>query len=135
MATRREFIQKTAFGAAGLTLGAKSYSRIPGANDRVRVGIVGFSDRFRSSLAPAFLSQAKELNFEIVAVSDPMTNTHMRNWMECVRDRKKPNAGIMAGYNHSIAYIMCTAALRTGEKASFDEAKQEVLAGGKVFQY
>jgi hypothetical protein len=30
---------------------------------------------------------------------------------------------------------MCTAALRTGEKASFDEVNQEVLAGGKVFQY
>ena len=67
--------------------------------------------------------------------SDPMTNAHMRNWMECVRDRKKPNADVTAGYNHSIATIMCTAALRTGEKASFDEAKQEVLAGGKVFQY
>src|SRR5674476_554738 len=70
MATRREFIQKSAFGAAGMTLGAKSYSRILGANDRVRVGIVGFSDRFRTSLAPAFLNLSKELNFEIVAVSD-----------------------------------------------------------------
>ena len=70
MATRREFIQKSALGAAGLTLGAKSYSRIIGANDRIRVGVVGFSDRFRSSLAPAFLSLAKEHNFEIVAVSD-----------------------------------------------------------------
>jgi predicted dehydrogenase len=67
--------------------------------------------------------------------SDPMTNAHMRNWMECIRDRKKPNADIMAGYNHSIATIMCTAALRTGEKITFDEAKQEVLAEGKVFQY
>jgi len=66
---------------------------------------------------------------------DPMTTAHMRNWMECVRDRKKPHADIIAGYNHSIATIMCTAALRTGEKATFDEAKQEVLAGGKVFQY
>ena len=66
---------------------------------------------------------------------DPMTTAHMRNWMECVRDRKKPHADIVAGYNHSIANIMCTAALRTGEKASFDETKQEVLAGGKVFQY
>src|SRR5665811_2112256 len=70
MATRREFIQKSALGVAGLSLGAKSYSRVPGANDKVRVGIVGFSDRFRSSLAPAFLSLAKEFNFEIVAVSD-----------------------------------------------------------------
>jgi predicted dehydrogenase len=67
--------------------------------------------------------------------SDPMTNAHMKNWMECVRDRKTPNADIMAGYNHSIANIMCTAALRTGEKATFDKTRQEVLAGGKVFQY
>jgi len=66
---------------------------------------------------------------------DPMTTAHMRNWMECVRDRKKPHADVVAGYNHSIANIMCTAALRTGEKASFDEVNQEVLAGGKVFQY
>jgi predicted dehydrogenase len=66
---------------------------------------------------------------------DPMTTAHMRNWMECVRDRKKPNADVVAGYNHSIACIMCTAAIRTGEKASFDEERQEVLAGGKVFQY
>jgi hypothetical protein len=66
---------------------------------------------------------------------DPMTTAHMRNWMECVRDRKKPHADVVAGYNHATAVIMCTAALRTGEKASFDEARQEVLAGGKVFQY
>jgi hypothetical protein len=59
----------------------------------------------------------------------------MRNWMECIRNRRKPNADIVAGYNHSTATIMCTAALRTGEKASFDGARQEVLAGGKVFQY
>ena len=63
MTTRREFIQKSALGAAGLTLGAKSYSRILGANDRVRVGIVGFSDRFRSSLAPAFLESGKGIEF------------------------------------------------------------------------
>ncbi len=67
--------------------------------------------------------------------SDPMTNAHMRNWMECVRNRKKPNADVVAGYNHSIADIMCTACLRTGEKATFDEKSQEVMADGKVFQY
>ncbi|MFZ0281181.1 MAG: Gfo/Idh/MocA family oxidoreductase [Bacteroidales bacterium] len=66
---------------------------------------------------------------------DPMTTAHMRNWMDCVRNRKKPNADIVAGYNHSIANIMCTASLRTGEKATFDEKTQEVMAGGKVFQY
>lgn len=66
---------------------------------------------------------------------DPMTTAHVRNWMECVRSRKTPNADVVAGYNHSIANIMCTACLRTGEKATFDETTQEVMAGGKVFQY
>lgn len=66
---------------------------------------------------------------------DPMTSLHMRNWMECVRARTETNAPAQAGYNHSIATIMCNAAVRTGEKVVFDEASQEVLAGGKVFQY
>ena len=69
--TRRDFIKTTGAGAAGLALSsASSYASIQGSNDRVRVGIVGYSDRFRGALLPAFLSQAKELNFEIVAVSD-----------------------------------------------------------------
>ena len=67
--------------------------------------------------------------------ADDMTSLHMLNWMECVRSRKTTNGPIEAGYNHSIANIMTTAALRTGLKATFDEASQDVLAGGNVFQY
>jgi len=59
MTTRREFVQKAALGTAGIALGAKSYSQVLGANDRVRVGIVGYSDRFRGSLHPSFMSLAK----------------------------------------------------------------------------
>jgi predicted dehydrogenase len=51
-------------------MSAASYRRIVGANDRVRVGIIGFSDRFKSSLAPSFAAHAKDLNFEIMGVSD-----------------------------------------------------------------
>lgn len=65
--------------------------------------------------------------------ADPMTNAHMRNWMECLRSRKKCNGDVVAAYNHSIANIMVTAALHTGEKVTFDEERQEVLAGGRVF--
>lgn len=67
--------------------------------------------------------------------ADNMTSAHMRNWMECVRSRQEPNASALAGYNHSIANIMTTAALRTGEYVTFDEDNQDVLAGGKVFKY
>lgn len=67
--------------------------------------------------------------------ADPMTSLHMRNWMECVRSRTQPNANVMAGYNHSIANIMTTAALRTGQFVTFDEERQEVMAGGEIFKY
>jgi len=66
---------------------------------------------------------------------DVLTSNHVRNWMECIRSRKQPNAPVEAGYMHSIANIMTTAASRTGMKATFDEATQEVMAGGKVFKY
>ncbi|HWK05019.1 MAG TPA: Gfo/Idh/MocA family oxidoreductase [Puia sp.] len=66
---------------------------------------------------------------------DPLTTSHVRNWMECVRSRKQPNAPIEAGYNHAIAVIMANAAYRTGERVTFDEKTQEVMAGGKVFKY
>lgn len=66
---------------------------------------------------------------------DALTSNHMRNWMECVRSRKEPNANVDAGYSHSIANIMVTAASRTGMKATFDEKSQEVMVGNKVFKY
>ena len=50
MSNRRNFIKKTAVGAAGLALGvpslsAKSYGRILGANERVIMGVVGLRGR------------------------------------------------------------------------------------------
>jgi predicted dehydrogenase len=77
MENRRNFIKKLsagsaaiAVGGAGYGLSAKSYGRVAGSNGKVRVGIVGFSDRFRGSLFPAFMNHAKELNFEFAAISD-----------------------------------------------------------------
>lgn len=75
MTNRRDFLKNAALASAGVAVGANafsaaSYRRIVGANDRVRVGIIGFSDRFRSSLAPSFSDHAKELNFEFMGVSD-----------------------------------------------------------------
>ena len=64
---------------------------------------------------------------------DVLTSNHMRNWMECVRSRKETNAPVEAGYSHAIAVIMTNAAARTGAKVTFDESRQEVMAGNKAF--
>ena len=64
---------------------------------------------------------------------DALTSAHMRNWMECVRARKNPNAPIEAGYSHAIALIMANAAARTGCKATFCPKSRQVMVNGKPF--
>jgi hypothetical protein len=64
---------------------------------------------------------------------DPETSANMRNWMECVRSRRTPNASIEAGYSHSIALCMNVAAIQTGQKVTFDDKTQQVMVGGKVY--
>jgi predicted dehydrogenase len=70
--SRRDFIKTATIGAAGVMIGARasSYAKILGANDRVRVAVVGPGDRATDALIPAFLGLADELNFELVAISD-----------------------------------------------------------------
>jgi predicted dehydrogenase len=91
-------------------------------------------------MEPNLLPELSLANEEKVVASantggDRLTSNHVRNWMECVRSRKQPNAPVEAGYYHSIANIMTTAASHTGLKATFDEKTQEVMVGGKVFKY
>ena len=127
--SRRAFIKKAAISTAGAGLAtsftAKSYASILGANDRVNVGIVGFSNRAKNSLIPAFHIHNKELNFRITSVSDIWNR---RNWMECVRGQNtKTDAPARVGYNHSVANIMTTTALHTGKKVTFDAANQKIV--------
>lgn len=64
---------------------------------------------------------------------DEATSANMKNWMECVRNGKTPNANVEAGYSHSIALCMTIAAIQTGQRATFDDEKQEVLVGGQIW--
>jgi predicted dehydrogenase len=81
------------------------------------------------------LAQTEKVVASANTGGDVLTSNHVRNWMECVRSRKQPHAPVEAGYSHSIANIMTTAASHTGLKATFDENTQEVMVGGKVFKY
>ena len=78
---------------------------------------------------------AEKVSTEASTGGDILTKAHVRNWMDCVRSRQQPNASVEAGYNHSIAVIMTNAAYRTGQKVTFNEKTQEVMAGDKVFKY
>jgi hypothetical protein len=90
----------------------------------------------KANLLPSFplVDQAESVSTSANTGGDPQTSANMRNWMECVRSRKTPNASIEAGYNHSVALCMNIAAIQTGEKVTFDDKTQQVIAGGKVYE-
>jgi predicted dehydrogenase len=89
----------------------------------------------KENLLPSFslVEKIETVSTEANTGGDPMTSANMRNWMECVRSRKTPNAPIEAGYNHSIALCMNIAAIQTGQKVTFDDKTQQVMVGGKVY--
>jgi predicted dehydrogenase len=90
----------------------------------------------KANLLPSFplVEQAESVSTAADTGGDPMTSANMRNWMECVRSRKTPNAPIEAGYSHSIALCMNVAAIQTGEKVTFNDETQQVMAGGKAYE-
>ena len=90
----------------------------------------------KANLLPELsLSEVTKIETNANTGYDILTSNHIRNWMECVRSRKTPNAPIEAGYQHSIACIMANAAYRTGERVTFDAKTQNVMAGSKIFKY
>ena len=73
MEKRRDFIKKVAVGSAGLAIGgtafgftAKSYKNIQGANDRIRMGIIGVNGR-GNGMGRNF---SRQKNVEVVTVCD-----------------------------------------------------------------
>jgi hypothetical protein len=69
--TRRDFVKMAAIGAGGaLTWDAASYTRILGANERISIGLVGYSERAMEALIPALQAISTSHNCEFVAVSD-----------------------------------------------------------------
>jgi predicted dehydrogenase len=69
--TRRGFIKQTSAATAGMAFASLlKPTRVLGANDRIRVAIVGAGDRMMNALVPSFLGQAGALNFDLVAVCD-----------------------------------------------------------------
>ncbi len=70
-------------------------------------------------------------NNPAMAQNDPRVEGegHVRNWVECMRSRSRPNAPIEAGHAHSVASIMCFKAWESGRRQIFDTHKMEIKAG------
>jgi predicted dehydrogenase len=52
---------------------------------------------------------------------------HMKNWLECMRTRKTPNADAHSGYGHSVATIMAAQSEYQGKKLYWDKQREEIV--------
>ncbi|HKX28523.1 MAG TPA: Gfo/Idh/MocA family oxidoreductase, partial [Blastocatellia bacterium] len=83
--TRRDFISKTSLGAAGLTMTAASWKNVLGANDRIRLGVIGTGNR-GSDVMRWFL---KETDVEVAALCD-CYEKHLNAAREMTEGKAKP---------------------------------------------
>jgi predicted dehydrogenase len=62
-----------------------------------------------------------------IKIEKETTNSHMHNFLECVRSRQTPRADVQAGFSHAVAGIMASEALARGRRMTFDRDKLEIL--------
>jgi predicted dehydrogenase len=55
--------------------------------------------------------------------------SHMGNWLDCLRSRQRPNADIEFGHRHAVATIMTAIALQTGRRQKYDPATRTISPG------
>lgn len=86
---RKEFLKSSTAAVAGLSLtalAAQSHARVPGANDRMKIGIVGSSERGRGALLPAFFKVQPAMKAEITAVCD-LWSVNLEKGVQLVKEK------------------------------------------------
>ena len=63
---------------------------------------------------------------EPVEIKPIPVESHMANFLRCVRSRQTPRADIQAGFSHAVADCMAVAAYETGKRIGFDAQKLEI---------
>ena len=71
IASRRTFLKTASAGAAALSMTASNRARAAGANDRIRIGIVGCGQRGRGAHMTGVHAHDEKENVEIVAALRP----------------------------------------------------------------
>jgi hypothetical protein len=63
---------------------------------------------------------------EEIRIRPEEVNSHMANFLECVRSRQQPRADIQAGFSHAVAGCMAAVAMKERREVRFDPARVEM---------
>lgn len=71
----------------------------------------------------------RDSSFENGSIKAEADESHMGNWLQCLRSRQRPNADIQYGHQHAVATIMAAIALETGRRQTYDPVKRTIMPG------
>jgi hypothetical protein len=132
--SRRDFFQQIGFAVGGVAASGRAL----GANERIRIGVIGYGARGSQITADA----AGCPNTEIVAVTDIFTaqlakaleghtptppRAHMQNFLDCVRSGKETNCPFELGFRVSIACRMAVESYRQKRTLRWDPSGEEIV--------
>jgi hypothetical protein len=61
--------------------------------------------------------------------AEDATGLHAKNFIECVRSRKQPNADVRTGHRSSNVAHLGNISYRSGDKIHWDATKEEIVDG------
>jgi len=106
-----------------------------GANDYMiffgTLGVMrtGYPDGWPNGIEPKVSGEGSEHPDAIkkeAALENEMTETHVANWLRCIRSRRQPNADMEAGYKQGVAVLLADRAFVEGRKMAFDPQRREI---------
>jgi predicted dehydrogenase len=61
-----------------------------------------------------------------------MNEAHMRDFLDCVDSRKRPNSDVEIGHNSMIACHLANIAFRTGRRVAWDAAREQIVGDAEA---
>jgi predicted dehydrogenase len=84
--------------------------------------------RRKMSWTQKMFSSAVENTYGPLTFTSDSNSCHMRNWFECLRSRRQPNANIDRGFSHSVAVIMAARSYQEGRRLYWDAVNEQITA-------
>ncbi len=89
-------------------------------------GVRGTLDANALKISGAGSRDPNRIVDEIKIEPEQGIESHMHNWIKCLRSRKEPRAPVQAGFSHAVAGVLSSEALRLQRRVTFNPQTLEI---------